>query len=353
MPEVQQLFQDQKLSFIANTGPMIEPVAKGGFYDGRARLPLGLLSHADQFRHWQSARPDLRVNRGWFGSFADALQPGLADDRIPMNISMAGSNILQNGIESGQYSITENGSTGLVVNEEKTPLNLAIMNSFENLLAESYPDDPFRETWLSLTRKAQARHEIFRDATDGIRLRQAFPHTPLAQQLRMVARTIAAADKLHTPQQTFFLRYMGWDHHDELLNNQAAMLNVVSQALGAFQGALDELGVADQVITFTGSDFGRTLTSNGNGTDHGWGGNIMAMGNGIKGGQIFGQYPGLALGDDNPLDVGNGVLLPTTPIDGFYAELAKWFGVADQDLVKLFPNLVNFDMNKVWLGLTG
>ena len=128
----------------------------------------------------------------------------------------------------------------------------------------------------------------------------------------------------------------------ELLNNHARMLRVLSKALGEFQTALNAMGIAEQVVTFTGSDFGRTLTSNGNGTDHGWGGNTLMMGAAVPGGQIFGDYPSLGLEDENPLDVGNGVLLPTLPTDMLYAALAGWFGVAAEDIPLLFPNMANF-----------
>ncbi len=157
-----------------------------------------------------------------------------------------------------------------------------------------------------------------------------------------MVQSIKAADSLGQQQQTYFLRYIGWDHHDELLNNHANMLSVLSKALGEFQRALDELDIADKVITFTGSDFGRTLTSNGNGTDHGWGGNTLVMGEPVNGGQIFGEYPSLALGTDNALDVGDGVLIPTTPIDLLYEQLALWFGAEQSSIEALFPNLSNF-----------
>lgn len=342
MPEVQQLFDRKKLSFVANIGPLIEPVKKEQFYDGSARLPLGLLSHSDQFKHWQTSRPDLRLNEGWFGYFADKLQPSRSDHQIPMNISLAGNNIAQNGGISTPYAITQKGSVGLVVNEEKSDLNDAILQSFEKLLNTEYEGDPFKKTYLELTRQAQAQHSVFKRATDGITVPTNFSDTPLSQQLKKVAQTIKAADRLGLQQQTFFLRYIGWDHHDELLNTQNKMLGILSRALGEFQQALDEMGLADQVITFTGSDFGRTLTSNGNGTDHGWGGNSIVMGGPVSGGEIFGQYPSLGLGNDNNLDVGDGVLIPTTATDNLYADLAHWFGVPEQGLPTLFPNLKNF-----------
>lgn len=342
MPEVQQLFNDKKLSFMANIGPMIEPVSKTSFQNGSAKIPLGLLSHADQFKHWQTSRPHQRVNQGWFGYFSDSLQQNRKLAQIPMNISLAGNNIMQNGVDSSQYSITQKGSVGLVVNDERNALNTELLTSFERLLNTHYASDPFKQTYLSQTREAQAQHENYRKATQDVRLPNDYSDSDLSQQLKKVAQSIKVSDALGTSQQTFFLRYIGWDHHDELLNNQAKMLRVVSKALGEFQASLDELDLADKVVTFTGSDFGRTLTSNGNGTDHGWGGNTMVMGSPVNGGEIFGDYPSLTLGRDNPLDTGDGVLIPTTSTDQLYAELSLWFGVDKSELHRLFPNLANF-----------
>ena len=350
MPEVQALFAQKQLAFVANIAPMITPVSQAAMQNGSAQIPLGLLSHADQFRHWQTSRPHQRINSGWFGYFADALQPNRPVSEIPMNISLAGSNIMQNGAQSSHYSITDKGSVGLIVNEQKTPLNRELLDSFEDLLTADYQNDPFKQSYLALTREAQAQHEVFRSATHNVRVPGSFSDSPLSQQLRQVAQSIHAADALNTPQQTFFLRYIGWDHHDELLNNHAEMLRVLSKALGEFQHALDSMGLSDQVITFTGSDFGRTLTSNGNGTDHGWGGNTLVMGGDIQGGQIFGEYPSLAL-NNNPLNAGDGVLIPTTSTDQLYAELAHWFGVQREQLNALFPNLAHFNNGTSLTGL--
>ncbi|KJY75743.1 hypothetical protein TW78_05305, partial [Vibrio coralliilyticus] len=199
-----------------------------------------------------------------------------------------------------------------------------------------------KQSYLAITRESQAQHQIYRKAVEGIRVKTTFSDSPLSKELRKVAQSIKAADNLGHQQQTFFLRYIGWDHHDELLNNHASMLAILSKALGEFQRSLDELGIAEQVVTFTGSDFGRTLTSNGNGTDHGWGGNTIVMGNAVNGGKVYGDYPSLTLGSKNPLDVGDGVLIPTTAIDELYAELARWFGASEEQLHSLLPNLKNF-----------
>lgn len=277
MKEVQSLFQEKKLSFVANVGVMTEPVTKEKFYSNEVSLPLGLLSHADQFNHWQTARPDMRINRGWFGSFADSVQSQRAVGEIPMNISLAGNNVIQNGVSSSPYSVTESGSVGLIINEEESELNRLLLSSFESSLNTSYRHDPFKESYLAITRESQQQHDNYAQAINSVRIKGNFSGSPLSQQLKQVARSIKAADKLGHKKQTYFVRYIGWDHHDELLNNHKKMLKVLSRALGEFQTELEKQNIADKVITFTGSDFGRTLTSNGNGTDHGWGGNIMAM----------------------------------------------------------------------------
>ena len=336
---VQNLFARKDLSFLANVGPLIEPVNKDAFFSGSARLPLGLMSHSDQFKHWQSARPGERVNRGWFGLMNDAAPSSGRMSLIPMNISLAGSNIMQNGLQTSEYAITKDGSQGMTIYDDDTDLNLAIRRAFKRVVNKQY-DDPFKQTYLESLRTAQEQHEQFGGAAEGIRVRTRFSDTDLSQQLKMIARSIKAAPANGARKQTYFVRYIGWDHHDELLNNHARMLQVLSDALVEFQASLEELGVADDVVTFTGSDFGRTLTSNGNGTDHGWGGNTIVMGNPVAGGGILGKYPSLTLG--NNLDIGNGIFIPTTPVDALYAELALWFGVRPSGLRALFPNLNNF-----------
>jgi uncharacterized protein (DUF1501 family) len=120
------------------------------------------------------------------------------------------------------------------------------------------------------------------------------------------------------------------------------MLSEVDNALHQFNAALEQLGVADKVTTFSLSEFSRTLTSNGNGTDHAWGANVFIMGGAVKGKRIYGQYPSLALGNANPLEIGGGSLIPTTSADKYFAELALWYGVPSSELVTLFPNIGNF-----------
>ena len=138
------------------------------------------------------------------------------------------------------------------------------------------------------------------------------------------------------------MRYGGWDHHDELLSNHSNYLSVVDTALGEFQSALKEIGRVSDVTTFVISEFSRKLTSNGNGTDHAWGGNMMVMGGDVNGGFMYGNYPSLALGDSNPQLIHNGTLIPDTASDSVFAEMSMWYGIPVSDLTTVFPNLGNF-----------
>jgi hypothetical protein len=163
---------------------------------------------------------------------------------------------------------------------------------------------------------------------------------PKTIELKEVAKAIASAKRLGMKRQTFYVMYHGWDHHDELLNSHAKMLGVLDNAMYEFNLALKEIGASDSVLTFTASDFARSLTSNGNGTDHAWGGNSMIMGDMVVGAEIFGEYPSLRLGSE--LDIGGGVLIPTTSTDELYAQILRWYGIKEKKISQILPNLKNF-----------
>ena len=171
-------------------------------------------------------------------------------------------------------------------------------------------------------------------------LQTQFTDNYLSRSFQMAAYSIAAHEALHMKRQIFFIDNGGWDHHDEVLQSQSAMLEELDTALGEFSDALAELGLGSQVTTFTLSEFGRTLTSNGNGTDHAWGGNVMVMGDDVLGKNIYGEYPTLAL--KSQIELGSGVLIPGLSADQYFAELALWFGVNPSDLPLIFPTLTNF-----------
>ena len=342
MPEVQSLFNNNKLAFISNIGTLVEPTTKSQYLNGSAQVPVGLLSHADQIQQWQTSIPQSRSSKGWGGRMADILHAGNTNQNISMNISLSGTNIFQVGDQISEYAIRSSagGSVGINVLGGTSALDIALKGGTENLLAQQY-QDIFKSTFTDKINKSQSNHEEFSQAiSQAPIMNTTFSENSLSANMELIAKTIAVRNTLNVNRQTFFINFGGWDHHDGVLDNQMAMLSVVSKALSEFQSAMEELGIADCVTTFTASDFGRTLTSNGNGSDHAWGGNVMVMGDSVNGGEIFGEYPSLALGGND--DVGGSILLPTISTDEYFVELSKWFGVENGDLNYVLPNIGHF-----------
>ena len=163
----------------------------------------------------------------------------------------------------------------------------------------------------------------------------------------MVARMLSARATLGARRQVFFVSLGGFDNHDNLLVDHPALLTQLAGALQAFDAALNELGLQNQVTTFTASDFGRTLTSNGDGSDHGWGAHHLVMGGAVRGRRLVGSAPVLA--NNGPDDVGQGRLLPTTSVDQLGATLATWFGVSATDLPTVLPQIGNYSVRNIGL----
>ncbi len=339
MGQVAQLFNNGKLSFISNIGMLIEPVSKERYNNESVQLPLGLFSHADQRNQWLTASQDRNI-RGWAGKIADLMQDVNANKKISMNVSLHNTSIFQSGNRTVQFVINDNGAQGLI--GYRNPWGLAPVRSsaLDSILNHDY-QDPFSNTYCSIFKTAVEANVAFDNAIKRLDPMQTpFEDDPLSRQLQMVARAIAARESLEFSRQIFFVRLGEFDTHSELLDTHARLMRYVNNALYSFQSAMEEIGVQDDVILFSMSEFGRTLSSNGNGTDHAWGGNAMVMGEPVNGKQIYGEYPDLALGTS--LEIGGGTLIPTTATDAYFAELALWFGVAPSDLPLLFPNLHNF-----------
>ena len=343
MPEVRDLFESGELSFVSNVGTLVEPTTLAEYESGSARLPLGLYSHADQIQQWQTSVPDQRNAVGWGGRTADLLQSLNDNQDISMNISLSGTNVFQAGRTSIEYTVDPyEGSIGIWDYQRNSSdfWQQIKTTAIDSLLDAEYKN-LFEQTFVNVTKSAIESNELFSSSIGSVGAFQTqFTDNEVSKSFEMVARTIAAREQLGMKRQTFFIMFGGWDHHDELINNQAAMLAIVSKALGEFQSAIKELQLENQVTTFTSSDFARTLSSNGRGSDHAWGSNQMVLGGSVNGGQIFGTYPRVFEG--NELDTGRGVLIPTMSVDEYFAELALWFGVSRSELDTVFPNIERF-----------
>lgn len=341
LKDMQQMFDGGNLAFLANVGTLVEPSTKTEIRNNSVKTPLGLFSHSDQSQQWQTGKPEDRTNVGWGGKIADLVQTMNSNDTISMNISLRGTNIFQRGNQIMPYTIKNSGSVGINGYGGNGLLNELKTEALNSILERDY-QDIYKNTYKNTVKASNDANIEFQTAVDGIsEFVTPLPEdNNLAEQLRMVAKTIAARDTLGFSRQIFFVEMNGFDNHDELLINHSGNLKEINDALTYFNSVLFELNSNDCVTTFSISDFARTLTSNGNGTDHAWGGNAFVMGGAVNGKEIYGDYPTLAL--DSDLDLRNGVLVPTTAADLYMAELALWFGVSPSDLNMVLPNLSNF-----------
>ncbi len=343
LPYIQQLFQSGEAAFVANVGALVEPTTVAQYKNRQIERPTALFSHSDQQKHWMTSVPQDKGSLGWAGRMADILYNSNNNQNISMNLSLSGHNIFQQGRRVVPLTLDTSGNGAVLLKGTGN-------NSFYETLKRQTLDNLLDATYQNLLKQAYS-NTVMGAFGSSIELSEAIANgrpfsTPfitnnqLTRQLNAVAKTIAAREALNINYQTFFVSMGGFDTHDGGIAGHSARMADLNDAIHFFYEALKELGVADRVTTFTISDFGRKLVSNGNGTDHAWGGNALVFGGAVNGGDIYGQYPDLYAG--NPQDLGGTQLVPTTSTDEYFAELALWFGASAADLDQILPNIRNF-----------
>ena len=336
--ELQTLFGQKKLAIISNAGPLLAPTTRMQFLQKSVPLPPQLFSHTDQLTHWQTAWPDQIPQTGWGGRLADALNVLNPNSQISMSVSLTSSNIFQTGNNVLPQMIASEG-----------PINLFYYNEGWNYPGTNVPKAFLQQNYANALEKTY--RDTFKNAMDNtVRLsaslaqapvtNTAFPNNKLAKQLQMIAKLISVRSQLGLRRQVFFCFLDGFDTHGDQLNTQNTLLRQVSQSLDAFYKTTVELGVANNVTTFTASDFGRTYKSNGKGSDHGWGNHQFVLGGAVKGGDIYGKVPVQQI--NGPDDSTDGRWIPTIATDEYAATLASWFGAGAGDLATIFPNIGRF-----------
>lgn len=347
------LYNSGKLAFAANVGSLVERTTLAT-YQARTGLPLGLFSHADLQRHWQTGFPQSRSQiTGWGGRMADLLQATNSNEFVSMNISLGGMNLYQTGSNVVPYAIGTNGankvdhyypdinSTGNREYRMYTRMMDGMFPKATNVMDATY-SDLLSRSFAKSARGSTDAAISFNDATSSIVLNTGFANETPSRQLEMVAKCIGARSQLSQTRQIFFVSMGGYDNHNNLITAHDSNMPKISRALKSFQNAMAELQVENDVTLFTASEFARTLGTNGQGSDHAWGGNQMMMGGAVDGGKVFGDYP-TELTPTNPLNLGRGRLIPTMSVDEFAAELAMWFGISNgPDLETIIPNIRRF-----------
>ena len=296
---------------------------------------------------WQSSAPEGAVS-GWGGRIGDLLQSGNGNATFTC-VNVSGNAVFLSGASAVQYQVSTNGSVPFTA--LKLPLfgSSAASTALQTLVTQPRMHLLENEYTRVSKRAIDANVVLSSALTAAPTLATAFPAAnSLGDQLKLVARMISAAPALGAKRQVFFVSMGGFDTHDGLLTVHPKLMTSVGDALAAFYAATVELGVADKVTTFTASDFGRTLSGNNDGSDHGWGSIHFMLGGAVQGQRYYGVPPAIA--SNGPDDVGQGRLLPTTSVDQYAATLGKWMGASDTDLLGLLPNLANWNASSRNLG---
>jgi uncharacterized protein (DUF1501 family) len=361
------LFAAGRLGVVANVGPLVRPTTKANFADPSFPKPPKLFSHNDQQAVWQTFTSE-GTGTGWGGRLADLVMSG--NQRTMFSaMSVYGQAAWLTGTQARQYQLATSGSIHLggvsslygssVVQQKLQALasttrgTNVIEHDHAAVVARSIDADGILRgvlpaagagPWGTASAANPAADPLLQFANPDTRATEL---NPLALQLQAVARTIAARGTLGMTRQVFFVGLDDFDTHDDQPRRHAANMARLAHALKYFDATLTAMGVGSDVTTFTASDFGRTFTTNGDGSDHGWGGHHVVMGGAVRGGDLYGAFPAYGSSDGkggftSPDQLAAGALLPTTAVDQYAATLGRWFGVSDADLATILPNLRNF-----------
>lgn len=348
MSGLAELFNTGKAAIVANVGGLLYPVTQAQYQAGTVPVPPQLFSHSDQSVQWQTSRPDDASANGWGGRVADLLQSANSGP-APMSISLGGNNPFQRGAVVQPYGIGTEGVERLSYSDNGPEAwflegdNAAGAAAWDALIEPGTQAHLLERAFAGSVRRSVDNYRIIAAALGEPPLwTTPFPpDNDLAAQLQMVARLIGARGALGMSRQVFYVSVGGYDTHAAQLNDHPYLLSQLSQALQAFHAATVQLGVESGVTTFTASDFGRSLSVNADGTDHGWGGHHFVLGGAVRGKRYYGTLPSLAPAG-NPDDTGYGQIIPTTAVDQYAATLARWFGVDAGGIAGILPNLGRF-----------
>ncbi len=337
--ELRSLFRNGLAAVVNNIGPLIEPVSKEQYLNRTAGLPPQLFSHNSQTDQWQTLQGQQAFTTGWAGRIADLFRDELAGQRFPTNISVHGNQLMLSANSTIPYVLGPDGPAEFVA-FEGAGYQQQLRQAYERILAGQHKSIYERGFAESQQRAFQSAEVIESAIANSQPVTVEFSDSDLGRQLRTVAKLISARNQLQMKRQIFFVGISRFDTHDDQIAVQPGLFADISKSLLNFYQAMVRLGVSDKVVAFTQSDFGRTLTSNGDGTDHGWGGIQFVVGDAVQGGRFFGTYPELWMG--GPDEVSGGRLIPTTSADQYVATLSKWFGVPDASIAQIAPNIGNF-----------
>ena len=333
------IFNANRLAVMLNIGNLVQPTTKTQYTNKSVPLPPKLFSHNDQQSVWQSSSPEGSTS-GWGGRMGDLFASGNGNATFSC-VSVAGNAVYLAGKTAVQYQVTTGGS--VPISGLAAPLfgSQSCSDALRSIISAPRTNLFEAEHTRITKRSIEADVQLTTALAAGPVITTPFSGlNSLAAQLQMVAKMISVRSALGAKRQVFCVSVGGFDLHDGLPENHPGLLTTVADAMASFNAATTELGVADKVTTFTASDFGRTLTTDGDGSDHGWGSMHFVMGGAVKGRAFYGTPPAIA--NNGPDDVGQGRLLPGLAVDQLGATLGKWFGVSDTEMAIVMPQIANY-----------
>ncbi len=341
MPNLLQMWNQGRAGIQLNVGTLMEPTTAVQQRNGSVEIPPNIFAHNLQQDFWQRLE-DAGANSGWGGRLADRMLS--QEDASPFSsISIAGNSVMMTGQHTMVTNVTPTG-TSLLRARSTNMFGSAQVSAAVEKLMTTQSGHLFKEAHASLVRRSLEANDILEDAfsrAPALNTQFTTAEEPLSEQLRKVAELISIRGELGVKRQIFFVGQGGYDTHSNSNTTHPALVGALDTALQQFYDATVELGVSDKVTTFTGSDFGRSLSNNGDGSDHGWGGHQIVMGDAVAGGRFYGTPPDIRDGGEQMMSSRR--LVPSTSIEQVGSSLGRWFGVSDGDLADVFPRLDRFD----------
>jgi uncharacterized protein (DUF1501 family) len=362
---VQNLFNAGRAAVVANTGTLIAPATKAQINSNSVPLPASLFSHFDQTAAWQAIASNGGSSEhvGWGGAVADVIESMKVNSNSMFTcISTSGIALFLSGEQSYQLNVTSAGPIPIYGTANPLFGNSAGSSALQSILSADETNLFAKEYEVVVQRSIQAQQTLATAmAAAGVGgvpdppqyldpVTNKLANNDLAVSLQTVARIISGRASLGVNRQIFYVQLGSFDTHDGQATQHARLLSQLGSALEYFDTQMVAMGVGDQVTAFTASDFGRTLTSNSDGTDHGWGSHHFVVGGSVAGQDMYGKYP--VVGANQADDLGSGRLIPTTSVDQYAGTLARWFGLSDGQIKTIFPNFGNFGTSP-YLGFLG
>jgi uncharacterized protein (DUF1501 family) len=336
----------RKLAILPNVGPLIVPLTLAEYKSQSKAIPPQLFSHNDQQVVWMAGAPE-GATSGWGGRMGDLFAS--SNGQTPLtSISISGNQVFLSGNSVTQYQLLPQGVVALKP-ATTTMFGSQAVTAAYNQLSNFGASEVFANEYNKVLQRSKAVGATLSTAlASNAALKTVFSSdNPLSVQLKAVASTIQARGTLGQKRQVFFVSMGGFDTHSNQSQTHPLLIARVAEAMTEFYNATVEMGVANQVTTFTASDFGRTLAINGDGTDHGWGGCQFVLGGAVNGGKVYGNFPNLAVGSLNMAE-DSGRLLPATSVDQYASTLATWMGVSNAEQEQtVIPNIKNFSQRNL------